>query len=545
MAGDDVDHAKSLRESLRLDDDELDEDLGIALTSLITTAVHDKEPKRTLSDIVKALKQGGSVSSLEPLTIIPVVIGSQEAGADDLLELMSKECSAKEVVMAVEEVMESLDRQLQLRDEESEESVNQLSIARQLARVVRAYEIAIPRLPKWKKSPRETVESRLAELESVLSLVGTHATAGDDRVVISAVTHLVDSLKDGADEKTKELLHHLLDETVSAFANCIREGVAKKAFAANFSRLVLPQAASSSSSQGLLTGTWSALRALGVDTRYYESRPSLVSLVLLAHEPTYTFSTQTLSAFFPIVLSSIQSNVALDEVLSILLSSLAPLRSQTPRPELSVDLIVPLVHLLPHLASNHSDPEIRHYTYRVLSLVLGLAPSPVRFHLLHDILGDKDVPPQMHVAAVGLLKEAVLEGLAAKDKNMFASPLLLSTFGPIVLRPDPPDLDSVSLDDFLKSAEPLRMVECLAFYYMLLLRDTKNQTGVRDDGSRNVVQRELLQPLRQRLEAWQTALAASPKGNEHNHDSTMQLGILDMWLERVQGTLDKLKSAKP
>lgn len=76
-----VHDAKALRDALRLDNDELDEvrvsleswaasidsvrqDLGIALTSLITTAVHDKEPKRSLSDIVEALKQGRSASSL-------------------------------------------------------------------------------------------------------------------------------------------------------------------------------------------------------------------------------------------------------------------------------------------------------------------------------------------------------------------------------------------------------------------------------------------------------------------------------------------------
>lgn len=53
---------------------------------------------------------------------------------------MLKECSAKEVVMAVEEVVENLDRQLQ-HDEEGEESVNRLSIAKQLARLVRAYAI--------------------------------------------------------------------------------------------------------------------------------------------------------------------------------------------------------------------------------------------------------------------------------------------------------------------------------------------------------------------------------------------------------------------
>ncbi|RPD78958.1 hypothetical protein L226DRAFT_455708 [Lentinus tigrinus ALCF2SS1-7] len=523
------------------------QDLGIALTSLITTAVHDNEPQRPLKDIVEAVKKSQCASSLEPLTIIPVVIGCPDASAQDLLGLISTDCSAKEVVMAVEEVMESLDQRLQMHDEDDEESADRPSLPREIVRLIHMYENAIPRLPRWKKSPSEAVETRLAELESVISLVSHDVSKAEASVIMMAVASLTSALQEGADEKTKELLRHLVEETISAFANCIRDGIAKKAFAHNFSRLVVPQddSSSSSSDTGFLTSTWIALRALGVDAHYYQSRPSLVPLVLLAHDSTYTFSSETLTAFFPIVLSCIQSNIAIDEVLSILLTSLAPLHAQTPRPELSVDLIIPLVHLLPHLASNHSDPEVRHYTYRVLSLVLGLSPSPVRFRLLHDLLGDKDVSPHMRIAAVGLLKEAVLEGLAAKHKNMFASPLLLSTFGPIVLRPDPPDLfDTISLDDFLDSAEPLRMVESLSFYYVLLLRDAQSQTGIREEGSRNVVQRELLRPLRRRLEAWQKDLAAHAQGEDHEHDRAMQLGILDMWLERVQGALDDLSSAK-
>lgn len=205
----------------------------------------------------------------------------------------------------------------------------------------------------------------------------------------------------------------------------------------------------------------------------YESRPSLTGLILLAHDPAYSFSVETLTSFFPVVLSSVQLNVALDEVLSILISTLAPLHRAKPRPELSTDLVIPLVHLFSHLASNHSEPDIRHYTFRIVSLALGLSSPPLRFRLLQDLLSDKDLPQQMRVASVGLLKEAVLEGLAAKD-NIFASPHLLATFGPIVLRPDPPDL-SVTIFEFLDSAEPLRLVESLGFYYVLLMRDTQNR----------------------------------------------------------------------
>lgn len=166
-------------------------------------------------------------------------------------------------------------------------------------------------------------------------------------------------------------------------------------------------------------------------------------------------------------------------MLSILIKYLAPLRSLIPRSELEVDLIIPLIHLLPPLASNHPDPDIRHYTFRVLSLVLGLSPSPVRFQLLKELLSDEDTPPQMRTAAVGLLKEAVMEGLSADAQSVFASPLLLSTFGPIILRPDPPDiLDTATREDFLDGPEPLRLVECLGFYYVWFQRDRDNRVSL-------------------------------------------------------------------
>ena len=96
-----------------------------------------------------------------------------------------------------------------------------------------------------------------------------------------------------------------------------------------------------------------ALHALGVVTPLRETQVSLPSLIFLAHEPKYMFSLPVLTTFFPTILSCIQLNVALDEVLSILLSTFASLRSVSPRPELSVDLIVPLVHLLPPVSGFH------------------------------------------------------------------------------------------------------------------------------------------------------------------------------------------------
>lgn len=105
-------------------------------------------------------------------------------------------------------------------------------------------------------------------------------------------------------------------------------------------------------------------------------------------------------------------------------------------------------------------------------------PPLEHMSLLRDLLSE-DSFPAMRVAAIGLLKDAVLEALSNKSDSPFASPDLFRTFGYIVLRSDPPDLfsnsdDRNSLDSFLKTQEPKRLVECLAFYYVVLMRDTDN-----------------------------------------------------------------------
>jgi hypothetical protein len=87
----------------------------------------------------------------------------------------------------------------------------------------------------------------------------------------------------------------------------------------------------------------------------------------------------------------------------------------------------------------------------------------------------------MRTAAIGLVKEAVIEALLhPKTENVFASSFLIQTIGPHVFRLDPPNLlASISGVDALKdSPEPPRLVECLNLYYILLSRDTENRVRV-------------------------------------------------------------------
>ncbi|KAH9852489.1 hypothetical protein C2E23DRAFT_868640 [Lenzites betulinus] len=519
----------SLRELLGIDQNDPDEDLGTVLTDCITAAVQDDLPRLSLADIVDALKETGA-SELEPLRVFPVVIGSSADDADALIDLMAVSCSAKEVVMAVEEVVENLEARLQSDDEDEDEGGLSISKAQQI--------IPIPRLLQWKKSPKKAVESRLSEIESIMSHVKGEASAGEGRSIIQAVSQLVAVLSQDADAETKVLLRHIVESTLTSFPNDPQAGLARQAFASHFRRLIVPQPQPSSvPREDVVITAWDALRSIGYPESYYLGTSSLAALILLAHSPLYTFSVSSVASIYPILLSLVQSNIALDETLAILINCLAPLRSVTPRPELEVDIIIPLVHLLPPLASNHSDPDIRHYTFRILSTVLGLSPSPVRFRLLNDLLSGEDTPPQMQIAAVGLLKEAIMEALSESAPNLFASPQLLNTFGPSVLRPNPPDiLTAATAEDFLDGPESLRLVECLGLYYVLFQRDGQNRTGARDNATTNNVRRSLLDPLEVALERWKDELASDASG-EHGHDGALQLDILSMWVERVRAVL--------
>ena len=205
-------------------------------------------------------------------------------------------------------------------------------------------------------------------------------------------------------------------------------------------------------------------------------RPSIGSLIYLAHSseplpPAQEVLAETLAT----LMTSIQTNAALDESISLLLRMMATANDNKPRPELSSDVVLPLFGLLPSLASSHPDPDIRLQVFRIMSLTLSLTPSLLRLQLLHELASNFDVP-QMAVAALSLVKEAVLNALSERSQDVFASPLLLRTFGPVIFLPRPLDFFSShhSVQVLRESHELPRLSECLSLYYILLARDKYN-----------------------------------------------------------------------
>ncbi len=252
-----------------------------------------------------------------------------------------------------------------------------------------------------------------------------------------------------------------------------------------------------------------------------------------------------LVSFLPTFVTSIQSNNAVDETLAVLISSFGDLRTQVPTPELPVTLLIPLAHVLAPLSSSHPDPTTRHVAFRLLSLVLSLAPSPVRLRLLKDLLSESEgSPPQMRIAAVGLVKEAVLEALAIPlasadvRSNVFTSPLFVREVGSTIFSIQPPNLLldlKLTLEEFLELPEPSRLVEALGLLYVLVHRDVDNrvsepfafglfkdgllfaQTGVRDPVLLKGIRNNVLIPLRDRITAWKTGAFLSHEDTLAEH----------------------------
>lgn len=111
----------------------------------------------------------------------------------------------------------------------------------------------------------------------------------------------------------------------------------------------------------------------------------------------------------------------------------------------------------------------------------------------HELDVEADIPrmpqaPQMHVAAVGLVKDEVLRALSASawTTSRFAPTTFLRTFGPVLFIPRPKELfdalyidgkevDREALSAFLGGPEAARLVQVFSFLYVLLLRDKENK----------------------------------------------------------------------
>ncbi|KAF8189305.1 hypothetical protein BJ912DRAFT_967076 [Pholiota molesta] len=546
-----------LAAALQLPDDCDDEQVTSTIVNLLISAVHDSDPQRSLADIHHLITNFGGTSYLDPLNALPVLLPYDDPAARDILSVIGECGSAKEVVMAVQEAVERLQRTLEIEDEEdtnegedneetkkAPEAGKQTIPMGQLLILVDLYASAIPRIKLRRKSAEDTLQPLFEELQKIIDTTSSIATKEESRNTIAGISRLssnvlkwvacnVDPKEDS--EACKILLRNLLDRSLRACYRGLHTGIAQRTLEECYPRLAFRSRSQSANEAGEqeIQGLLDEYTALAFPFDDFNRQASAVHLVFYAYHPAAHINLdQLLSFLLPSFISSIQTNTFLDESLAVLIRSLHAWQTSRPVTNLPHDITLPLCGLLPSLASAHPDPAIRHQTFRVLSLLLSTSEPRLKFQHLVEYTRDSEFP-QMRVAAVGLLKEALLQSLSTprRKDDPFCSPLFLRSFGPILFRLDPPDLfaGALSLKDFQEMAEPGRLVECLSLYYVLLRRDQENLTGIRDRDILKSIEHSLLTPLRSNIERWMSDPAIS---NSHLHDIT-PIVSLKIGLERV------------
>ncbi|KAJ6510556.1 hypothetical protein C8R45DRAFT_964498 [Mycena sanguinolenta] len=501
-----------------------------AIAALVLSATHDENPSVSLDQIYSTLCQSRTDSELDPLSLLPYLLPSRQPAAKSLIALIGECGNAKEVMIAVQEILERVQSALDEEDD-TDDSVNE-SPSGQLISLIHLYTSAIPRLKLLKRLPSDTIRPPLSQIQSTIQLAGSRLRRDQGREIIESVSQLSRNVLSwaGEDAACKVILQSLLDAAISECSHCIQSSIAQRSFETLYPRLTIR----STVPPGREDGEKAIEDALTVYLSLSDLPPvpTTTHLVLLSHSKAVPRDIPNqLSFMLPILVASIQANHALDETLSLLLQWLHQSHFP-PGQQLSPDISGPLCALLPALASSHPDTDVRHQTFRILSRVLALTAPELRLQILNDLVTDTGFP-QMRVAAVGLVKEAVLEALSEPRPSIFASPAFLQVFGPVLLRPD--DVDDLLSEE---SMEPSRLVECLSLYYILLLRDTSNRTGIRDADQISNVEKILLAPLRSAVLRWMddTSLA-----DAHMH-AIMPLVSLKTSLERVDSAVEGLRS---
>ncbi|KAJ3991753.1 hypothetical protein F5050DRAFT_1812187 [Lentinula boryana] len=505
------------------------EDPSAALTAVVISALDEQSPGLTLSSVVGYLLNEKDVSGyLDPLTLLTHLIPSADPGVEGMLEVVRERCSSKEVMIACEENLERVGRMVGDSEEwewegEEEGEGKEVSPSIQILRLIRMFTV-ISTIPLRRKSALSL--SFIPELAFTIQRVGGRSdgfskTEGRDGLWYSAelverVMDLVEKREEGEGE-WKDILNKYISTTIDTLGTHIQASLAKRAFGVCFPRF---GGEIERLDEGWERGDEVVRKLESCFSRIRMVPVSVFSgFVLFAHSTRWE-SRVGLTKYLPFILTSIQTNTLLDESLAVLLLSFSPSHSHSHSLPPSSPSFFPLLSLLPVLSSTHPDPFIRHCAFRVLGEILSVVPGLVQVEVLVDLVGVKvkvkaeeereGLGSKMRVEAIGLVKDAVLRALerdrgeCGGEVNVLASPRFLQVFAPVlfVLEDSIVKLDREDLERNETITELTRLGEVLALYYVLVMRDARNRTGIRDLDNRANFERTILAPLRVAVPRW-------------------------------------------
>ncbi|KAG9079962.1 hypothetical protein FRC06_007246 [Ceratobasidium sp. 370] len=172
---------------------------------------------------------------------------------------------------------------------------------------------------------------------------------------------------------------------------------------------------------------------------------------------------------------------------------------------LNGDVATDMVPAISSVAATDPTPEIRAAAFRLLTRIVLKVHPEIAFGLVHQLANEECPFPNMRASAVCLLRQLVVRAFdtrpPAKD-DPFAARILLREYAPILFRSYLLDGTTANVSEPADPQEINRIVESLGFYYVLLARDTKNLTGVRDPEFSNETGAEFVAALKQKMPLW-------------------------------------------
>ncbi|GJJ10350.1 hypothetical protein Clacol_004576 [Clathrus columnatus] len=156
----------------------------------ITTAAltSDEKPQYTLREICAALEKSEAWSIVDPLHLLPLLLGTPRDGAAETIQLIARNANAKECIIAIQEAIEYLGH-----TGTTENSSDEISLAGRLIRLLGAASECTPRLQLRKKGPAETIQPIFEHLQSAVDTISLQANRKEGRVILERNNHLVNA----------------------------------------------------------------------------------------------------------------------------------------------------------------------------------------------------------------------------------------------------------------------------------------------------------------------------------------------------------------
>ncbi|KAG9051326.1 hypothetical protein FS837_009593 [Tulasnella sp. UAMH 9824] len=433
---------------------------------------------------------------------------NEDDGAEELFSLLMNNGRPKEIIIALDEALGNLSHKTtsdSLQDEEDND-------ATKLCLLVHGYSLVLPRMVPRRVKAEETVDSTLTAIRTAANVFFVRSAEPQEaEAYISSTIQLLSNAM-GCFEAFEQFYPR---QATPISRRLDLSGVES-------ARQVLQKALLLSDS----FGDSIQRRLTSVESASQED--AVPSFILLAHDSRHILSPESLEKTMAATLTCLISGLLADEALAWVLRFLHS-GSRT----IAEDVACSLSSALVQVASLSSDPVIRQVAFQCLTdLLLRTSPALSR-QLLEELVVECPFP-QMRTAAVSLLRTLLLAALESEESSPLASPDCLPLMSAI-LKHDPPDALQQPFSVMSEARGSVRLVDALGLYYIVLIRDSENRTGVRGPAYGDMVKEAFIDPLKSALARWEA------EQNGESNELALELFSIRNALERVDSALAKLR----